>query len=295
MGSNVERYGVLLAGPLLLCALVSARSASPASASQPIDPWRDGGPLRSGSGARGAATALAAGAFALWAVWAGWGPVRETLAVAGSPATDGAYYAPVERFLDARAQGPVRIEVPLTRTHWETAELAPSVSLARGWEKQLDERYNAVLLSPGLSAASYERWLREQAVSYVALPDVELDPSSAREGVLIRAGLPYLRLVYSSSHWRIYAVREPTPLVSGPGRVTALGHESVAVTASAPGSLLVRVRYTPYWSVTRGDACVERGADGWTRVDVRRRGPLQLRASFSLGRAFGAGRSCRSG
>src|SRR5205814_1824529 len=83
---------------------------------------------------RGAPIALPALAFVLWAVWAGWGPARETLAVAGSAATNGAYYAPVERFLDAHARGPVRLEVPLTRTHWETAELAPRVSLARGWE-----------------------------------------------------------------------------------------------------------------------------------------------------------------
>lgn len=263
MGSNVERYGVLLAGPLLICATRKPR-------------------------------ALAVGAFGLWAVWAGWGPVRETLAVAGSPATNGAYYAPVERFLDAHARGPVRIEVPLTRTHWETAELAPRVSLARGWEKQLDERYNGVLLSPGLTAASYARWLHEQAVAYVALPAVELDPSSAREGELIRAGLPYLRLVYSSRHWRIYAVRAPASLTSGPGRVTALGHESFSLWADAPGSFLVRVRYTPYWTITSGAGCVQRGAGGWTRVDAARPGPLQLRASFSLGRAFGAGRSCRS-
>ncbi len=264
MGSNVERYGVLLAGPLLICATRRSR-------------------------------VLPALAFCLWAVWAGWGPVRETLAVAGSPATNGAYYAPVERFLDAHAPGPVRLEVPLTRTHWETAELAPRVSLARGWEKQLDERYNGVLLSPGLNAASYERWLRAQAVSYVALPAVQLDPSSAREGDLIRAGLPYLRLVYSSRHWRIYAVRAPTPLVSGPGRATSLGHDSLSMHVDAPGSLLVRVRYTSYWTVTSGAGCVQRGAGGWTRVDAARRGPLQLGASFSLGRAFGSGRSCRSG
>jgi hypothetical protein len=273
MGSNVERYGVLLAGPLLICAVASSRSRRPLDSS----------------------LALPRLAFALWAVWAGWGPVRETLAVAGSPATNGAYYAPVERFLDAHARGPVRIEVPLTRTHWETAELAPRVSLARGWEKQLDERYNGVLLSPDLNAASYERWLHQQAVSYVALPAVQLDPSSAREGKLIRAGLPYLRLVYSSRHWRIYAVRAPTPLVSGPGRVTSLGHDSLSLQADAPGSLLVRVRWTSYWTVTSGAGCVQRGAGGWTRVDAARRGPLLLRASFSLGRAFGAGRSCRSG
>jgi hypothetical protein len=302
MGSNVERYGVLLAGPLSICAVASGRTVrgeagGGGAAGGGRGPGRAEGAQSGAAGRtwRDSALLLPTLAFVLWAVWAGWGPVRETLAVAGSPATNGAYYAPVERYLDAHAPGPVRIEVPLTRTHWETAELAPRVSLARGWEKQLDERYNGVLLSPGLNAASYERWLHAQAVSYVALPAVQLDPSSAREGKLIRAGLPYLRLVYSSRHWRIYAVRAPTPLASGPGRVTSLGHESVGLQADGPGRLLVRVRYTPYWTVTSGAGCVQRGAGGWTRVDVARRGPLQLRARFSLGRAFGAGRSCRSG
>jgi hypothetical protein len=271
MGSNIERYGVLFAGPLLICAVMKARAGPRASR---------------------AATLGAVLAVGLWAVWAGWGPVRETLAVAGNPSTNGAYYAPVERFLAEHAQTPVRLEVPLTRTHWETAELAPRVSLARGWEKQLDVRYDSVLLSSSLSAASYERWLREQAVAYVALPDVELDPSSAREGKLIRAGLPALREVFSSRHWRIYAVRAPQPLASGPGRLTALGHDSFALSASAPGSFLVRVHYTPYWTVTSGAGCVSRGARGWTRVDASQRGPLVVRASFSLARVLSPGRSC---
>ena len=75
---------------------------------------------------------------------------------------------PCSRFL-ARVQAPpaplVRVEVPLTRSHWEAALLAPTVSLARGWEKQLEERYDGVLLEPGLTAAGYERWLHEQAVA----------------------------------------------------------------------------------------------------------------------------------
>ncbi len=269
MGSNIERYGVLLAGPLLICAV-----------------WRRGTALSASS------RALAIVAFCGWAVWAAWGPVRETLAVAGSPATNGAFYAPVERFLDAHARGPVRIEVPLTRTHWETAELAPRVSLARGWEKQLDERYDGVLLSPRLSAASYRRWLDEQAVSYVALPDVQLDPSSAREGELISAGLPYLRKVYSSRHWQIDEVHAPTPIASGPGRLVSLGHDSFTLDVAQPGSFLVRVRYTPYWTISRGAGCVQRGAGDWTRVDAQRPGRLNVHASFSLARAFGAGRSC---
>jgi hypothetical protein len=274
MGSNIERYGVLLAGPLLICAVARAGDSEDAPRAAMV------------------AAVLAVG---LWAVWAGWGPVRETLAVAGNPSTRGPYYAPVERFLDAHAQTPVRIEVPLTRTHWETAELAPRVSLARGWEKQLDVRYDSVLLSPSLSAASYERWLRSQAVAYVALPDVELDPSSAREGKLIRAGLPGLREVFASRHWRIYAVGAPQPLAEGPGRLTALGHESFALNVTAPGSFLVRVRYTPYWTITSGAGCVSRAPGGWTRVDASTRARVLVRASFSLSRAFSSGRSCSHG
>lgn len=295
MGSNIERYGVLLAGPLLVCAVMHARAGAAGSLARNGDTGGEAARDGAAAGISRAAMTGAVLAVGLWAVWAGWGPVRETLAVAGNPSTKGPYYAPVERFLAEHAQTPVRIEVPLTRTHWETAELAPRVSLARGWEKQLDVRYDSVLLSPSLTAASYERWLREQAVAYVALPDVELDPSSAREGELIRAGLPGLREVFSSRHWRIYAVRAPQPLAAGPGRLLTLGHESFALSASRAGSFLVRVRYTPYWTVTSGDGCVSRGAGGWTRVDASRRGPLLVRASFSLSRAFGGARSCSPG
>lgn len=289
MGSNIERYGVLLAGPLLAGAVLSA-TRRPAARDAPAADGRDGGEPRT----RGRLTPLAAVALCAWAAWAGWGPLRETLAVAGNESTSPAYYAPVERFLEAHARTPVRVEVPLTRSHWETAELAPRISLARGWEKQLDTRFDRVLLSPGLTARAYARWLREQAVSYVALPDTKLDPSSAREGALIRAGLPYLREVFASRHWRIYAVRSPTPLASGPGRLTSLGHDSFALSASSPGSFLVRVRYTRYWTLVRGSGCVGRAPGGWTRVLARAPGTLVVRADFSLGRALGLGSGCVS-
>ena len=83
-------------------------------------------------------------------MWVAWGPVRETLAVAGNESTSASYYAPVERFLAGvrRARGAVRVEVPLTRSHWEAALLAPTVSLARGWEKQLDTPLSTACCSP---------------------------------------------------------------------------------------------------------------------------------------------------
>ncbi len=91
--------------------------------------------------------------------------------------------------------------------------------------------------SGGLGAAGYARWLREQAVAYVALPDAPLDPSSAREGQLIRGGLPYLREVFSSAHWRVFEVLGATPLLGGAGRLVSLGHDSFSVYAYAPGTL----------------------------------------------------------
>jgi hypothetical protein len=298
MGSNVERYGVLLAGPLLIAMLGSSRGAQPAGPGGSQEstartgsqaPRSRGGPFALGSVPVGVV------ALALWAAWAGWGPIRETLAVAGNESTSAAYYTPVERFLEQHARAPVRLEVPLTRSHWETAELAPRVSLARGWEKQLDTRYDGVLLSGALTAASYERWLRQQAVSYVALPDAKLDPSSAREGKLIVAGLPYLHEVFSSRHWRIYAVASPTPIASGPGTLVSLGHDSFALDARSRGSFLVRVHYTRYWTLAHGTGCVAAAPGGWTRVLAREPGRLLVHARFSLARAFGDTGSCGAG
>jgi hypothetical protein len=187
----------------------------------------------------------------------------------------------------------VRVEVPLTRSHWETALLAPSVSLARGWEKQLDERYDAPLLARGLTASSYERWLRAQAVSYVALPDTPLDHSSAQEGRLIRAGLPYLREVLVTPHWRIYAVRGATPLLSGPGRLTRLGHDAFTLQADAPGRSLVRVHYSRYLTPVQGAGCVLEAPGGWTFISTPHPATVTVAARFSLSRALDLAGACR--
>ncbi len=285
VGSNVERYGVLLAGPLLLCARIAQRAERKGAA----------GPRVGLTTATGTAmtTAVAALALCVTAVWVVWGPVRETLAVAGSEATSASYYAPVKRFLaGTQAQGPVRVEVPMTRSHWEAALLADDVSLARGWEKQLDTRYDDALLTPGLTAASYDRWLHEEAVSYVALPDARIDPPNAREGRLIRGGLPYLRLVFASAHWRIYEVLAPTPLLSGPGRLLSLGHDSLSLRANSAGSFLVRVRFSRYLTLTHGSGCVRQAPGGWTDVSLDTAGPATIAARFSLARALGTGAAC---
>jgi hypothetical protein len=285
MGSNVERYGVLLAGPLLLCGLAGEGSRVRAN--------RPGRRRRSMGRAPAHARAWAVGVGVCVAmVWTVWGPVRETRAVAGSPATSAAYYAPLERYLLAHGAGMERVEVPLTRSHWEAAMLAPRVSLARGWEKQLEERYDSPLLGSGLTAAGYRAWLSNEGVAYVVLPDVPLDPSSAREGALIRGGLPYLQQVWANAHWRVFQVVGATPLLQGAGRVVALGSDTFAVYANAPGSLLMRVHYTGYDTVLSGHGCVASAPGGWTEVRARAQGEIVVGARFSLGRALGLDGAC---
>jgi hypothetical protein len=291
MGANVERYGVLLAGPLLVCSVFDPAARARARTRGRED---GGGRVASGmrAGGRGRGRARAGSAVVIAALlviglWTVWGPVRETAAVAGNASTRASYYKPVERFVASHGGSAVRVEVPFTRGHWEAAWLAPHVSLARGWEKQLDERYDGVLLKKGLTAASYYRWLREDAVSYVALPDAALDPSSAREGRLIEAGLPYLRAVRRTRHWRIYAVLGARPLAHGPGALLALGHDWFALRARAAGRFVVRVHYTRYWAVQRGAACVSSTPEGWTAVTASAPGVVRVAARFSLGRALG--------
>jgi hypothetical protein len=294
MGANVERYGVLLAAPLLLCALASSRELGERGPGEGElgeralrrDVW---------SGRLVSTTAVVVVLCGM-GVWTMWGPVRETAAVAGDPSTSAAYYAPLQRFLATHGGRLVRVEVPFTRGHWEAAFLAPSVSLARGWEKQLDTRYDLVLLRHGLTAAGYRAWLLRQAVTYVALPDVALDPSSAQEGRLIERGLPYLREVFLSRHWRVYRVLGSQPLAQGPGWLTALGHDSFSLRARAAGSFVVRIHYTRYWTLTHGAGCVGPAPGGWTSVDVPRLGSVSVAARFSLAQALeGGGQVCRSG
>jgi hypothetical protein len=271
MGSNIDRYAVLLAGPLLLCAL--GRDGF----------TRHGRPL--------VAVALAVGGIVTWTVW---GPVRESTGVIGDPSTSAAYYTPLKDFLRAHGGSLVRVEIPFTHSHWEAALLAPEFELARGWERQLDTKYDPIFFKNPLAPSAYRAWLQNNAVGYVALPDVRLDGSSDEEAALIRKGLPYLREVFRSVHWRVFAVLDPTPLVSAPAVLTALDHDSFTMRFAAAGRTLVRLHYTRYWTVVRGSACVESAPGGWTTVSARTPGVVRVVASFSLGRALGLDGGCVS-
>jgi hypothetical protein len=215
--------------------------------------------------------------------------VRAVEEARGDPSTGEAFHAEVLRFLDGRAEPGERLEVPLTRNHWEATYLARSYPLARGWHRQLDRKVNPLFYDSEqpLTAARYERWLREHAVRWVALPAAPLDFSAKAERELLLAGLPFLEQRLSSDDWRIWEVRDPEPPVSGAARLTAAGADGFDLEASRPGPVLVRQHATPYWTVADGDGCVsEDDESGWTLVQVRRAGTLRVRARFSARRAL---------
>ena len=173
--------------------------------------------------------------------------------------------------------------MPFTRLHWESVHVARAVPLARGWVTQLDVKYNALFRegeARRLTPARYLAWLRREGVRYVALPDVALDPAGRAEARLIRGGLAFLRPVFADRHWQIFEVRGTPGLADGVGRLTTITPQSFTLRSRRPGFTLVRVRYTPYWRVTRGRACITPGANGWTLVYALSSGALTVDAKL---------------
>ena len=122
---------------------------------------------------------------------------------------------------------------------------------------------------------------------------MRLDESAHAEAALIRGGLPYLQEIWRSRHWRLYAVREAVPLATPPALLSALGAESFALTAPAPGDYEVRVRFSPYWALSAGHGCVREAPGGWTAIDARSGGRTEVGMAFSVARIFDHGARCR--
>jgi hypothetical protein len=225
-------------------------------------------------------------------------PIADFVSAAGDPAAKRSYYTPLLAELQHLGVGygaqPSRIEVVPSRDHAEARWVAARVSIARGWERQLDTSRDALFYggTKRLGAAPYAAWLRTNAVSYVALPDAPVDYSARAEARLVGERPPYLREVWRSSHWRLFAVTAPQPLAQQPATLTRLGADSFTVLAPAAGSYVVRVRFTPYWALASGRGCVHRARGDWTSVQTREAGTIEVAIEFSLSRVFEHGPRC---
>jgi len=199
--------------------------------------------------------------------------LRGDVAAAGNPTTSGRYYAPL--LAELRGRAPVgRVEVVQTSDYWESAYVAREVYLARGWLRQADLERNPLFFDGSLSASSYEDWLRENGVSYVALPDARLSWVARPEAALIRAGQPYLTEVWRGGDWILYEVSGRPSIVDG-GVLVAARPASLTVDVPA-GDTLVRVRYSR-WLKADGARLV-RGPDGWTVLRTPAAGRYVIRS-----------------
>jgi hypothetical protein len=254
VGSNAARLGPLLAGPF--AALVW---------------WR-----------RHTAWLVAVAPFLLYLQWQA--PVRDVTRSATEPSAAAGYYRPLLSFLEAQRGPPFRVEIPFTGFHWEALEVAPRFPLPRGWERQLDIKYNHLFYGGALTPATYLAWLHKLAVRFVAVSDdATLDYSAKAETALIDHGLPYLSLVGRLRHWRVYAVADPTTIVQGDARLRSLGPNSLTMTALRPGVAFIRVRFSPYWALAENQGCVQPWGD-FTALTIRRPGAARLVIRFSLAR-----------
>jgi hypothetical protein len=230
---------------------------------------------------------MAAGLY--WQVTASVSQIARSV---GDPSTTRAFFQPAAAWLRAHGGQGSRIEVPPTANHWESAYLSPSFELARGWLRQLDTTRDDVFYDTDeLTDATYSTWLRDNAISYVALPNAPLDYSSVAERRLILSEPPFLALRWHTPHWRIYAVRDPKPLVAPLAGAAAqtlwIGRQGFALDVTRPGEFLVRVNFTPYWSIVRGAGCILRQGD-WTLARATHPGVFRVNADFSIGRAWNA-------
>lgn len=273
VGGNAARLGALFAGPVLALALVERRR-----------------PL-----------ALAALLVPLLA-WQWSGPVRDLADAVGDPSVKRAFHEPLVEELATRLDGaPARVHVLATRNRWEAVHVARAFPLARGWLRQAESDDFELFQDGNLTPRAHRDWLRERGVSFVAVPQgVELDYLARDEARLIAAGQPYLRDAWRNPDWHLYELRRPAALVTGSAdslesasgtRMTSLEPESFTLAAREPGTYVARVRWTRYWEVVEGDACVE-PEEEWTRVEVANASQVRVAASFDLAALVGAREGC---
>lgn len=270
MGGNTVRLGALFGGPILAAVMLAHRPRFPRPQMALL------------------CLALAGGLY--WQVTAS---VNQIARSVGDPSTAATYFAPVATWLREHDGDTTRIEVLPTANHWESAYLAPGFELARGWLRQLDTTRDDIFYRDDsrLGDRAYRTWLRDNSIRYVALPDAPLDYSSVAERRLILRDPPYLEPRWSDEHWRVYEVSNPAPLVqplgTGRAQIRSIGHSGFALDVTRPGEFLVRVAFTPYWSIARGNGCLVRHGD-WTLARASSPGVFRVSADFSLGRAWNA-------
>lgn len=235
------------------------------------------------------------GATAVWAV------------VTTDDTSDPHYFAPVNRFLDTNNKArDEKVEVVFTRNHFEAAYVANRRPIARGWERQLDTKYNALFYDGTLNPRTYARWLIDNDVRWVALPkSATLDYSGRDEAELIRDGLPYLDRAANFKNWEIYRVTLPDSSSSEPDFLDDDPTKGFSIKPDGWGVTETQIRWQRFLRPSYG--CLRGSDDGYLEVVLPSPGSkdaggvssvppvVSITSDFSLGRLVGAGYVCAEG
>jgi hypothetical protein len=207
--------------------------------------------------------------------------VRDMSTAWSNPGSTRNFWQPSVDYLQDHPSGhQYRVEVVANWGHWEALYLPEAgFYIARGWYRQDDQPQNGVFYASRLTAARYDHWLRSVGVRYVVLPRGPHDQSARAEARLLLSGRSGLQLVADVGNAKIYELPFATPIVTAPPgqrvKLRSLASGSVAMSVSAAGTYLLRVRYTPYWSTAKGITARE-SKSGMTLVTTHDAGPVRL-------------------
>lgn len=263
MGGNATRLGALFLGPLFACAL-----------------WQ-----------RQRMILFVLAPLAVY--WQVTPVIRDLETVQAQPSVEPGFYAPVVDFLRGETTDREhRVEVVPVSHHWEAAYVPQGIYIARGWQRQLDRKLNPLFYEQEIDPTEYRQWLDSLAVGYVAVPNAPLDYAGEAEARLIASRPGYLRRVMRTDDWTVWAVKRPTPLADGAARLVSISAQGFRLKGLREGQSEVRVRWTNYWTVETGKACLVQSPEGFTRVKVLEPGPIVVRAEFTPWRVLGDGPVC---
>jgi hypothetical protein len=207
-----------------------------------------------------------------------------------SPAASPAYYQSLVDQVRQRtasagpdAQGQ-RLEIVDPASHWSAAYVAPTLPIARGWDRQVDRSANPLFYDGSLSSDNYRAWLHELAVRWVALPNAgSLDYAAKSEANLVRSGLPYLKQVWADQSWQLFRVVDDQPLLRG-AQIVEIDASELTFYAPQAGPVHLQIRWSPMLALTGESSnfgCVrERGE--WTSIDVAKPGTYTLASKLAL-------------
>ncbi|MEV8015364.1 glycosyltransferase family 87 protein [Streptomyces sp. NPDC086554] len=170
-----------------------------------------------------------------------------------------------------------RVEVVPARNHREATALAPHVNMARGWNRQLDVERGRLFYDGSFSAATYRAWLDKWAVGYVVLPSGKPDGFAEDEAALVASGPDWLKPEWKDTHWQIFRVEDPVPMVSAPAIVVRSTGSDMVVRVPTREPVTLRLVYSP-WLRAEG-ACLKRHGE-FTRLTVSTPGTYRISSGY---------------